>query len=173
MTSSQAGTDRRGHALFPGTFDPVTLGHIDILERARRLFPRITVAVATHPEKQHMFTLEERLELLGRVTRGQDGVTITALPGLVVRGCKELGADVIVRGLRSERDLEYERQMALTNRVLLPEVETLFLLPGAEHASISSTLVRQIARMGGDCSPFVPPAVAALLKERFARRGSP
>jgi pantetheine-phosphate adenylyltransferase len=160
------------HALFPGTFDPVTLGHVDILERARRLFSRVTIAVASHPEKQHLFTLEERLDLLERVTRGMQGVSVTALPGLVVRGCKDLGANVIVRGLRTAGDLEYERQMALTNRVLLPEVETLFLLPAADYASISSTLVRQVARMGGDCSPFVPPAVAAVLEQRFARRGS-
>jgi pantetheine-phosphate adenylyltransferase len=173
MTPSQAGTERRLHALFPGTFDPVTLGHVDILERARRLFPRVTIAVASHPEKQHMFTLEERLDLLEQVTRGMQGVSVTALPGLVVRGCKDLGANVIVRGLRTAGDLEYERQMALTNRVLLPEVETLFLLPAAEYASISSTLVRQVARMGGECSRFVPPAVAAALQQRFARRESP
>ena len=163
----------RLHALFPGTVDPVTLGHVDILERARKLFPRVTLAVASHPDKQHLFSLEERLELLERVTRGLDGVTVTALRGLVVRGCRELGADAIVRGLRTAGDLEYERQMALTNRVLLPEVETVFLLPAAQFANVSSTLVRQIARMGGDCSPFVPAVVVVALQQRFQGRGSP
>ena len=158
---------RRLHALFPGTFDPVTLGHLDILERARKLFPRVTIGVASHPDKQHLFTLEERLDLLARVTHGMEGVAVMALPGLVVQGCQELGAEVIVRGLRTAGDLAYETQMALTNRVLLPAVETLFLLPAAEHANVSSTLVRQIARMGGDCSAFVPAAVAAALEERF------
>ncbi len=167
MSAPSSPDSRRLHALFPGTFDPVTLGHLDILERARLLFARVTIAVASHPEKQHLFTLEERLDLLAQVTRGMAGVTVTVLPGLVVHGCRDLGAEVIVRGLRTAGDLEYERQMALTNRVLLPSVETLFLLPAAEHASISSTLVRQIARMGGDCSAFVPPAVAAELKRRL------
>jgi len=157
------------HAAFPGTFDPVTLGHLDILERARRLFERITVMVASHHDKQQLFPLAERVELLERVTRGMDDVRVVALEGLLVQGCLDHGAGAIVRGIRSAGDLEYERQMALTNRALAPEVETVFLVPAAEHVHVSSTLVRQIARMGGDCSRFVPAAVEERLRERFPR----
>lgn len=155
------------HALFPGTFDPVTLGHLDVFERAWRLFGRVTVAVATHPDKRHLFGLRERLALLEEVVGGRPGVAVVALEGLVVDGCRKLGADVIVRGVRGPADLDYERQMALTNRTMAPEVETVFLLPAAVHANVSSTLVRQIARMGGDVSAFVPAAVAAALRQHF------
>ena len=158
---------RAAHALFPGTFDPVTLGHLDVLERALGLFERVTVAVATHPEKRHLFPLEERLALLEEVLAGRPGAHVAALEGLVVDGARRLGAGVIVRGVRGPGDLEYERQMALTNRTLAPEVETVFLLPAATHANVSSTLVRQIARMGGDVAAFVPAPVAAALRQRF------
>jgi pantetheine-phosphate adenylyltransferase len=161
------------HAIFPGTFDPVTLGHLDVLERARSIFARTTLAVASHHDKQQLFTPEERRALLERVTEEMPDVHVIALPGLLVRGCVELGVDVIVRGLRTAGDLEYERQMAHTNRALLPSVETVFLLPAAEHAHISSTLVRQIARMGGDCSPFVPNVVSTALAQRFEMLGRP
>jgi pantetheine-phosphate adenylyltransferase len=158
---------RSPHALFPGTFDPITLGHLDVLARALRMFSRVTIAVADHPDKRQAFSLEERLGLIEEVTRGMVGLQVVALEGLVVHGCVDLGCDVIVRGVRSASDLEYERQMALTNRAMLPNVETVFLLPSPEHQSISSSLVRQIAEMGGDVSSFVPPAVHAALSKRF------
>lgn len=160
------------HAIFPGTFDPVTLGHLDLIERALGLFGRVTVAVAVHHDKgakHQLFSLEERQELLREAVSGLAGgrVGVVSLPGLLVHGCVDLGADVIVRGIRSAADLEYERQMALTNRTMLPSVETVFLLPAPEHASISSTLVRQIAAMGGDVSSFVPPVVLGAIERRF------
>ena len=167
-----AGPVREVHALFPGTFDPVTLGHLDVLNRARSLFGRTTMAVASHHDKRQLFSLEERMELLEEVARDMPDVQVVALHGLLVEGCVELGVDVVVRGLRTAGDLDYERQMAHANRALLPTVETTFLLPAAELAHISSTLVRQIARMGGDCSSFVPPAVNAALKHHFESPGT-
>jgi pantetheine-phosphate adenylyltransferase len=156
------------HAVFPGTFDPVTLGHLDVLARARSLFQQVTVAVATHHEKHQLFDLDARVALLRECVVGE-GVDVIALDGLLVDGCRRLGARVVVRGVRSAVDLEYERQMALTNRALAPELETVFLLPAPEHANVASTLVRQIARMGGDVSPFVPPPVVAALAARFRK----
>ncbi|MCP3918471.1 MAG: pantetheine-phosphate adenylyltransferase [bacterium] len=158
-----------GHAIFPGTFDPVTLGHLDVLERALGLFERVTIAVAAHHDKHAIFDLEERLRLLSEVTEAGEPLgraRVVALEGLLVEGCRRLGARAIVRGVRSAGDLEYERQMALTNRVLAPEIETVLLLSAPEHAHVSSTLVRQIARMGGDVSSFVPPAVRTALANR-------
>ena len=167
MTTAERGPEHASHALFPGTFDPVTLGHLDVLARALQLFGRVTVAVADHPEKHQTFALAERLDLIEEVTRDLPGVRVVALDGLVVDGCDELGCDVIVRGVRGATDFEYERQMAITNRAMQPGVETVFLLPSPAHQAISSSLVRQIAGMGGDVSSFVPPAVHAALRERF------
>ena len=158
--------ERAGHALFPGTFDPVTLGHLDLIRRAAALFGRVTVAVATNPEKRELLSLERRLELLGEVTAGVPGVAVARLEGLVVQGCRELGADVIVRGARTAVDFEYEAQMARSNRVMEPGIDTVVLASSPEHAHISSTLVRQVADMGGPLEGFVPPAVARALAER-------
>ena len=158
------------HAIFPGTFDPVTLGHLDVLERALRLFERVTVAVAQHHQKDQLFDVDERQRLIAESTAGWEGVDVVALPGLLVDGCREVGAGAIIRGVRTSADLEYERQMALTNRAMLPDVETVFLLPAPERGHVSSSLVRQIARMGGDVSSFVPPFVHAALEERFPPR---
>ena len=164
-------TPARGarHALFPGTFDPPTLGHVDLVVRARALFPRVTVAVAHNPEKRTMFVPEERVAMLREALAGTEGVEVTLSRGLVVDACRELGADVIVRGVRGGADFDYEVAMARTNRAMLPEVETVLLAPAPEHAHLSSTLVRQIASLGGDASPFVPPTVAARLARRFPR----
>lgn len=160
------------HALFPGTFDPFTLGHLDLVRRALRLFDRVTVAVAEHHAKNAIFDVTERLELARASLRDVDGrplagAEVTALSGLLVDGCRRLGAGAVVRGVRSAADLEYERAMALTNRALAPEVETVLLLPDPAFGHVSSTLVRQIARMGGDVAPFVPAPVADALRGRF------
>jgi len=157
------------HALFPGTFDPVTLGHLDILRRAQVLFDKVTVAVAANPDKRNLLGVEDRVELLRRSIDGLEGVTVTSLDGLVVDACRELGAGVIVRGVRSGKDYDYEVQMARTNRTLAGDVETVLLVPAPEHAHISSTLVRQIASLGGDVRAFVPTAVAETLAERYKR----
>jgi pantetheine-phosphate adenylyltransferase len=154
------------HALFPGTFDPVTLGHLDVIRRAAALFGRVTVAVASNPDKHELLSLERRLELLREVTGSIPGVSIARLDNLVVRGCSELGADVIVRGARGAHDFEYEAQMSRSNRQLAPDVDTVVLVSSPEHVHISSTLVRQIAAMGGPLESFVPGAVAQALRRR-------
>ena len=155
-------------AVFPGTFDPFTLGHLDLVRRARDLFPDIIVAVAQHPTKDEMFSVPERVALIEESLAGMDGVRVATFDGLVVEGCRSLGASVLLRGLRGTSDLEYERPMALSNRAMAPELETVFLLPSAETAHISSTLVRQIARLGGDASAFVPGPVLRALQHRFS-----
>lgn len=162
MTAS----DRR-RAIFPGTFDPVTSGHVDLVERAARLFDHLTIAVAAHHDKRHILEVEERVALLEEVTRDLAHVDVVVLDGLLVDGARRLGATAIVRGIRSAADLEYERQLALTNRAMDAELDTVMLLSSSEHAHVSSTLVRQIARLGGDISPFVPPAVVTALAGRF------
>jgi pantetheine-phosphate adenylyltransferase len=163
------------HALFPGTFDPFTRGHLDLVLRAAAVFSKVTVAVARNPEKQALFGPEARADLArvalaaaGPVARG---VEVTLIPGLVVQACEELGADVIVRGARSGTDFDFEVPMARTNRSLLPRIDTVLLAPSPEFAHISSTLVRQIASMGGDASGLVPENVAQALRARFPARG--
>lgn len=155
------------HAVFPGTFDPITLGHLDVVRRALTLFERVTVAVAEHHSKSQLLEAEERLDLVRQAVAPLERVEVVTLGGLLVQGLRGLEAQVVVRGVRSSTDLEYERQMALTNRALDPGIETVFIVPSPELAHISSTLVRQIARLGGDTSSFVPPEVAAALRDRF------
>jgi pantetheine-phosphate adenylyltransferase len=174
-TAARAGERARaGHALFPGTFDPVTLGHLDVLRRALGLFARVTVGVATHAEKQSLLGVEERVELLRRATRGWEGVAVERIEGLVVEACRRLGAGAIVRGVRTGSDFDYEAQMARTNRTLAPGIETVLLVPAGEVAHISSTLVRQIATLGGEVGALVPPEVAELFAARRGpRAGTP
>jgi pantetheine-phosphate adenylyltransferase len=156
------------HALFPGTFDPVTHGHLDIVRRAAKLFDRVTVAVALHPSKQELLPVPERLALLREVTADIGGVDVVQIEGLVVHGCERLGATVIVRGVRSASDVDYELQMARTNHALAPTIETVLIASSPEHAHISSTLVRQVAEMGGDLTSFVPPAIVRRLRKKPA-----
>jgi pantetheine-phosphate adenylyltransferase len=166
-----SGTPSARRALFPGTFDPVTLGHLDVVRRAAQLFARVTVAVARHPTKRELLPVEERLALLRAVTAELGShVDVATLDGLVVQGCRELGATVIIRGVRSASDLDYELQMARTNRALAPEIETVLLASSPEHAHISSTLVRQVAEMGGALTQFVPDAVARALSKTSGGR---
>jgi pantetheine-phosphate adenylyltransferase len=150
------------HALFPGSFDPVTVGHLNVLARMQRIFPRVTVVVASQPDKEHLFDVEERVALIQQAVAGL--IPVVPLEGLIIDECRRMGASTIVRGVRSEADFEYERQMALANRQMAPEVETLLIVAAAEHSHISSSLVRQIARMGGDVSSFVPSCVLAALE---------
>jgi pantetheine-phosphate adenylyltransferase len=157
-------------ALFPGTFDPVTLGHLELVRRALALFGQVIVAVAHNPEKSELLPLVRRMELLRAVTADLPGVRVTSLEGLVVDAARRLGARTIVRGVRNSLDWEYESQMSRCNAELTAGVETVLLAAGASHAHISSTLVRQVILCGGDPAPFVPPAVAQALRER--RRGA-
>jgi pantetheine-phosphate adenylyltransferase len=160
------------HALFPGTFDPVTLGHLDLVQRALALFGRLTVAVAHNPGKSTLFGAEQRVELLREATKGLPRVEVVLIEGLVVHACEKLAADVIVRGVRSGTDFDYEVQMARTNREMLPRIDTVLLAPSPAHAHISSTLVREIVLLGGDASRFVPQCVARTLRERGTGRRS-
>jgi len=157
------------HVLFPGTFDPPTLGHLDLVTRAAQHFARVTVGLAGNPSKQALFTAEERLTLLRDCTASLANVSVALVPGLAVEACATLGCQAILRGLRSATDYDYEVQMAHTNRVLAPDVDTLFLPASAGVAHLSSTLVRQIASLGGDCSKLVPPNVNAALRGRFGK----
>lgn len=159
---------RARRALFPGSFDPATLGHLELIRRASRLFDHVTVLVAAHAEKRGLFSAEERCALLVEALEGVECVTVAKTSGLLVEACREHDSFVVVRGVRGATDLEYEQQMANTNRALLPELETVFLSPAPEHAFISSTLVRQIASMGGDVGAFVPANVSAALRAHFS-----
>jgi pantetheine-phosphate adenylyltransferase len=161
---------RAHHALFPGSFDPVTLGHLDLVRRAQALFGHVTVAVAHHPDKPGLFSASERVRLFRGAVEGIPDVEVLEIEGLVVDAAARLACDVIVRGVRSGTDFDYEISMARTNRALLPGVDTVLLAPPPEYAHISASLVRQIARLGGDTSSFVPPNVLRALEERCGRK---
>lgn len=146
-------------ALYPGTFDPLTMGHLDLLDRACRLFDRVVVAIAPSTEKETMFTLEERVEMFQEVTRDREGVDVIPFQGLLVHEFERQQVDVVVRGVRLFQDFEYEYMMALMNRRLCPKFEVLFLMPSAEFLSVSATLVREIHTHHGDVSKLVPQLV--------------
>jgi pantetheine-phosphate adenylyltransferase len=153
-------------AVYPGTFDPITNGHSDLVARAARLFERVIVAVARDTGKQPVCGIEERVELANVALADIPGVEVVPFSGLLMQFCREHGADVVIRGLRAVSDFEYEFQLASMNRRLAPEVETLFLTPAEQYAFISSTLVREIARLGGDVSEFVHPEVQRMLRSK-------
>ncbi len=158
-------------ALYPGSFDPVTLGHEDIARRVLRVADRLVVAVAhsASREKSHLFSIDERLEMLREVLGEEDRIECVAFEGLLVDFVRRTGARFVVRGLRAVSDFEYELQMAQMNREMSPDVESIFLTPDAHLSFLSASLVREVARLGGDVSPFVSPPVLARLRERFER----
>jgi pantetheine-phosphate adenylyltransferase len=153
-------------AVYPGTFDPMTLGHEDLMRRAARLFDRLVLAVAAGHHKRTMFTIAERLDMAREIARPYPNVEVMAFRGLLSHFVTEVGGKVVVRGLRAVSDFEYEFQMAGMNRQLMPEVETVFLTPGDHYQFVSGTFVREIATLGGDVSKFVAPSVLARLSER-------
>ncbi len=153
-------------AMYPGTFDPITNGHLDLVYRAARLFDRVVIAVAASPNKVPMFTLEERIRMARTALADIPNITVDGYSGLTVDYVREQGLKVIIRGLRAVSDFEYEFQLATMNRHLRSEVETIFLTPAEEHIFVSSTFVREIGILGGDIAPFVPPVVAAALAEK-------
>ncbi len=157
------------HALFPGTFDPPTLGHLDIVTRASGLLGRVTIGLAEHPSKKALFSVEERTELWRECVGGLSGVDVQPIEGLVVHACQAIGCDLIVRGVRSGTDFDYEMQMAGTNRSIAPGFDTLFLPAAPQLAHITSTLVRQIAHLGGEVEGFVPAPIVGALEARFRR----
>jgi pantetheine-phosphate adenylyltransferase len=153
--------------IFPGTFDPVTQGHLDILRRARTVLDRMVVAVAAGYHKDTLFSLDERLDLWRRSVNGLEGVEVRAFQGLLVDFARECQATVIVRGLRFVSDFEYEFQLALMNRRLVPDVETLFFMPSPEYSFLNSSVIKEVARLGGDVSGLVPQPALEALQEKF------
>ena len=157
-------------AIYPGSFDPITNGHIDILERALRIFSKVYVTVARNPAKRPLFSVEERIQMIQEAIRGIQNdhkIEVIAFDGLIVDCARECGATVIIRGLRAVSDFEYELQMALMNRRLSQDVTTVFLMPHENYSYLNSTIVKEVASFGGDVSAFVPPAVEARLKEKY------
>jgi pantetheine-phosphate adenylyltransferase len=158
-------------AVYPGTFDPVTLGHQDLVRRATRMFDEVIVAVADNRAKHPFFTLEERVAMARRVLGAYKNVTVTGFSGLLMHFARQHGARVVMRGLRAVSDFEYEFQLAGMNRNLYPEVESIFLTPSNEYLFISATLVREISVLGGDVSGFVSPHVRKCLRKKIASLG--
>ena len=159
---------RMSHCIYPGTFDPITYGHLDVLARAARLFERVTVAVSHNPGKDPLFTPYQRQALIRPNVVQFPNVEVTEFDGLLVEFVMAQKASIILRGLRALSDFEFEFNMALMNRHLEPEVETLFVMPNEQFSYTSSTLVKQVARYGGDVSSFVPPNVAEELRKVFS-----
>ncbi len=154
-------------ALFPGTFDPFTNGHLDLAERAARLFPRVVVAVSQSPKKGTLFSLDERVALAAGSLKALPNVEVRGFDGLVVECARQVGAQVMCRGIRAVSDFEFEFQMALMNRRLSPELEVVFLMPSAKYTFLNSSLVKEIARLGGDIAGLLPPSVEQRLLARF------
>ena len=155
-------------AVYPGSFDPITNGHLDVIERAARLFPHLIVAVLRNDGKQPLFTLEERLEMLAASVQHLENVEVDSFGGLLVDYATKRGANIIVRGIRAISDYEYELQMALMNRRLQPHIETVFLMASEAYSFISSRLVKEVASLGGNISGLVPPLVEQRLREKFS-----
>lgn len=159
-------------AVYPGSFDPPTLGHLDVVERASKLFDRLIVAVGVNSSKQPFLSNDERLEALRQSTAHLGNVEVDVFSGLLVDYAKLKGARAIVRGLRATADFEYEFQMAMVNRRLAGEIETVFLATKWEHSYLSSSIVREVALLGGDYRGLVPESVAAIVADALARRGA-
>jgi pantetheine-phosphate adenylyltransferase len=155
-------------AIYPGSFDPVTNGHLDLIERGEKMFDLVIVAVLKNMEKQPLFTVPERVEMLREVTNRWSGVEVDVFDGLLVDYARKRGAGVILRGIRAVSDYEYELQMALMNRKLEPRLETVFMLPGQDYSYLSSKLVREVAQLGGPLNGLVPTVVEERLRAKIA-----
>jgi pantetheine-phosphate adenylyltransferase len=158
-------------AVYPGSFDPITNGHLDLIERASRLFERLIVAILRNEAKKPLFSVEERLEMAREVLRGYPNVEVASFGGLLVEFAASRGARVILRGIRAISDYEYELQMALMNRRLAPDIETLFLMAAEDYSFLSARLVKEVVALGGDVSGLVPPLVEERLRKRLAKAG--
>ena len=159
-------------ALYPGSFDPVTYGHLDIIARASKIFDKVLVAALINPAKHTLFTVEERIELLKTATDSFENVEVLGFDGLLADYARDNDIHVIVKGLRAVSDFDYEFQMALTNKSLNPDMETIFFTTSAENMFLSSSVVKQIASFGGDVSKFVPPCVNDVLRKRLREDGA-
>jgi len=155
-------------AVYPGSFDPFTNGHLDVVDRALSIFDRVIVAVAANPEKrQPLFTVEERIKLIEESLKGRSGVEVTSFKGLTVEFARSLGATTLIKGLRAYSDFDAELQQALMNRKLAPDIHTVFLMSGFAHIFVSSSILKDIASYGGKVADLVPPPVARALKEKY------
>ncbi|MFO7870162.1 MAG: pantetheine-phosphate adenylyltransferase [Kiritimatiellia bacterium] len=160
---------KRG-AIYPGTFDPLTFGHIDLIERGAEIFDELILAVAAEAPKDTLFSTEERVAMAREVVKDMKNVSAEVFDGLLVDYVRDRNCRIVIRGLRAYSDFEYEFRMALTNRKLAPEIETLFMMPKEAHSYVSSSVVKKVARLGGDIKDFVPAAVQRHLAKRFARQ---
>ena len=154
-------------ALYPGSFDPVTFGHLDIIERSAKMFDHLIVGVLINSAKSPLFSMEERVRMIQDLTKGYDNVYVESFDGLTVNYARECGASVIVRGLRAVTDFEYELQLAQTNRVMAPDIDTIFLSTNLKYSYLSSSTVKEIAAYGGDIRPFVPDLVRTAVEAKF------
>jgi pantetheine-phosphate adenylyltransferase len=158
-------------ALYPGTFDPPTNGHVDLIQRGSRLFDHLLVAVLVNPVKRPMFTLEERIEMLKEVTSGIANVSVATFNGLMVDFARREGCSAVLRGIRAISDYEYEFQMALMNRRLAPEIETVFLQPAGRYSFVSSRMLKEVSSLGGDVTGLLPPVVLKRVRARIQNGG--
>ena len=157
-------------AIYPGTFDPITNGHADLIERAARMFDEVIVAIAANPSKQPLFTLDERVRLITTVTQDLDNVTVVGFTGLLAEFARQQQATILIRGLRAVADFEYEFQLANMNRRMNPDLESVFLTPSEENSFISSTLVKEVALHHGDVGQFCDPVVKDALEQKLHKR---
>ena len=155
-------------AIYPGSFDPITNGHLDVIQRAAKLFDEVVVAVAFNDQKRSLFDVAERVAMIRETTEGVPNVSVSRFDGLLVDFARSQGATAVVRGLRAVSDFEFEFQMALMNRKLEPEIETIFMMPAEKYTYLSSRIVKEIGRLGGNVDSFVPVFVAAALRSKFA-----
>jgi pantetheine-phosphate adenylyltransferase len=159
--------NKPGTAIYPGSFDPVTNGHLDLIARGSRIFERLVVAIARNAEKEPLFSVKERVEMLEAVTYDWKNVEVESFDGLLVDFARTQGGTVILRGIRAVSDYEYELQMAMMNRKIEPQIETVFMLPGVAYSYLSSRLVKELARHGASVKDFVPPVVEEHLRAKF------
>lgn len=155
------------HAVYPGSFDPITFGHLDIIHRGTNVFDKVTVAVLTNPNKQPLFTVEERLHMIREVTKDLPNVEVDSFNGLLIDYLHQKKANTIIKGLRAVSDFEYELQMASINRKLAPDIETFFMMTNNKYSFLSSSIVKEVARHSGQVSDLVPPLVVEALKQKF------
>jgi pantetheine-phosphate adenylyltransferase len=166
----ELGVKMKQIAIYPGTFDPITNGHLDIIERAGKLFDKVIVAVASNTSKAPLFSMEERKNMILEAVKGIDGVEVDVFSGLIVEYCHQRGATALIRGLRAVSDFEYEFQMALLNRKIGKDVESVFLMPKEKYTYLSSSMIKEIAAFGGDVKDFVPKNVKNELINKFDKK---
>ena len=154
-------------AIYPGTFDPITLGHLDILQRASKLFNHVIITLAINSNKTPLFSREERLDFIGDAVKNLQNVTVDSFEGMLIKFAEKMGASAVIRGLRAISDFEFEFQLALMNRKQNPDITTVFLMPNEKYTYLNSTIIREVAKFGGDVSSFITPLVAEKLKEKF------